>query len=201
MSFIFLQNEIKIFLFSFDFGQFWQWLEMATKVDNRVRFPTQSTSVLNMRNCSVFVNIKTQYLVVIDFHIHLKTAPLPWRSSALYSDWNGPYYCYRYFAKIESKARFQHVVLQRSADERLSESKIHRGTDALLALSSMLSRVDVVLNRTVIDCFWPFNNLCGSYLQSQIELYHVSWWYLTLVIDLIGKLSHNVIGCLPVKLS
>ena len=43
---------------------------MATKVDKKVRFSSQSTSVLNMRNCSVFVNIKTQrifctYFVVI----------------------------------------------------------------------------------------------------------------------------------------
>ena len=32
---------------------------MATKIDNRVRFPSQSTSILNMRY-SVFANIKTQ---------------------------------------------------------------------------------------------------------------------------------------------
>ena len=46
-----------------------------------------------------------------------------------------------------------------------------------------------VLNRTVVvDSDWRFNNLCGSHLQSQSELYHVSWWYYTLVIDLIGQL-------------
>ena len=45
-------------------------------------------------------------------------------------------------------------------------------------------RVNVVLNRTVvIDSDWRFHNLCGSHLQSQSELYHVSWWYYTLVID------------------
>ena len=35
--------------------------------------------------------------------------------------------------------------------------------------------MNVVLNRTVVvdsDCL--FNNLCGSHLQSQNELYHVS---------------------------
>ena len=26
-----------------------------------------------------------------------------------------------------------------------------------------------------------------TYLQSQSELYHVSWWYYTLVVDLIGQ--------------
>ena len=35
---------------------------------------------------------------------------------------------------------------------------------------------------------WRFDNLCGSHLQSQSELFHVSWWYYTLVIDLIGRL-------------
>ena len=36
----------------------------------------------------------------------------------------------------------------------------------------------------VVDSDWPFDNLGGSHLQSQSELYHVSWWYYTLVIDL-----------------
>ena len=31
------------------------------------------------------------------------------------------------------------------------------------------------------------------------ELYHVSWWYWTLVIDLTGQLSRDVIGRMPVK--
>ena len=49
-------------------------------------------------------------------------------------------------------------------------------------------RVNVVLNRTVVvdSDDWRFHNLCGSHLQSQSELYHVSWWYYTLVIDPIG---------------
>ena len=59
--------------------------------------------------------------------------------------------------------------------------------------------MNVVLNRTlVVD--WHFNNLCSSHLQSQSELYHVSWWYQTLVIDLIGQLSRDFIGRLSVKL-
>ena len=50
---------------------------------------------------------------------------------------------------------------------------------------SLIVRVNVVLNRTaVVDSDWRFDNLCGSHLQSQSELYHVSWWYYTLVIDL-----------------
>ena len=40
---------------------------------------------------------------------------------------------------------------------------------------SMIVRVNVVLNRTVIvDSDWRFENLCGSHPQSQSELYHVS---------------------------
>ena len=55
---------------------------------------------------------------------------------------------------------------------------------------SLIVRVNVVLNRTVVfDSDWRFDNLCGSHLQSQSELYHVSWWYYTgiILIDLIGE--------------
>ena len=73
----------------------------------------------------------------------------------------------------------------------------------LLHLKSRLSlivQVNVVLNRTVlVDSDWRFDNLCGSHLQSQSELYYVSWWYYTLVIDLIGQLRHDVIGRLSVR--
>ena len=42
---------------------------------------------------------------------------------------------------------------------------------------SLIVRVNVVLNRTaVVDSDWRFDNLCGSHLQSQSELYHVSYW-------------------------
>ena len=52
---------------------------------------------------------------------------------------------------------------------------------------SLIVRVNVVLNRTVVvDSDWRFDNLCGSHFQSQNELYRASWWYYTLVIDLIG---------------
>ena len=65
---------------------------------------------------------------------------------------------------------------------------------------SLIVRVNVVLNRTVVvDSNWCFHNLCGSHLQSQSKLYHVSRWYYTLVIDLIGQLLCNVIGRLSVK--
>ena len=50
----------------------------------------------------------------------------------------------------------------------------------------------------VVDSDWPFDNLCGSHLQSQSELYDVSWWYYTLVIHLIGQLRRDVIGRLLV---
>ena len=46
----------------------------------------------------------------------------------------------------------------------------------------------------------PGDNLCGSHLLRQSELYHVTWWYYTLVIDLIGQLRRDVIGRLSVKL-
>ena len=66
---------------------------------------------------------------------------------------------------------------------------------------SLIVRVSLVLNRTVVvDSDWRFDNLCGSHLQSQSELYHVSWWYYTLVIDLIGQLSRDFIGRPSVKL-
>ena len=54
---------------------------------------------------------------------------------------------------------------------------------------SLIVPVNVVLNRTVVvDSDWRSDNLCGSHLQSQSELNHVSWWYYTLVIDLTGQL-------------
>ena len=60
---------------------------------------------------------------------------------------------------------------------------------------SLIVRVNIVLNRpVVVDSDWRFDKLCGSHLQSQIELYHVSWWCYTLAIDLIGQLRRDVIG-------
>ena len=65
---------------------------------------------------------------------------------------------------------------------------------------SLIVRVNVVLNRTVVvGNVWSFDNLCGGHLQSPSELYHVSWWYYTLVIDLIGQLRRDVFGRLLVK--
>ena len=48
---------------------------------------------------------------------------------------------------------------------------------------SLIVQVNIVLN--VVDSDWRFDDLGGSHLQSQSELYHISWWYYTLVIDLI----------------
>ena len=65
---------------------------------------------------------------------------------------------------------------------------------------SMIVLVILVLNRTVVvDSDGRFDNRCSSHLQSQSELYHVSWWYYTLVTDLIGQLPRDVIGRLSVK--
>ena len=53
---------------------------------------------------------------------------------------------------------------------------------------SLIVQVNVVLNRAVVvDSDWCFDwrfNLCGSHLQSQSELCHISSWYYALVIDL-----------------
>ena len=45
--------------------------------------------------------------------------------------------------------------------------------------------------------FWTASFLClaESLLQSQSELYHVSWWYGTLVIDLIGSVAMLLVFC------
>ena len=70
---------------------------------------------------------------------------------------------------------------------------------------SLIVRVNVVLNRTVVvDSDWRFDNLCGSHLQSQSELYHVSRWYyilwllITIIIIIVNwclsKLKKNVEG-------
>ena len=48
---------------------------------------------------------------------------------------------------------------------------------------SLIVQVNIVLN--VVDSDWRCDDLCGSHLQSQSELYHISWWYYTLVIDLL----------------
>ena len=55
---------------------------------------------------------------------------------------------------------------------------------------SLIVRVNVVLNSpVVVDSDWPFDNLFRSHRQSQTEFYHISWWYYTLVIDLISNQS------------
>ena len=60
---------------------------------------------------------------------------------------------------------------------------------------SLIFRVNIDLNGTVVvDSDWPFDNMCGSRLQSQSELYPASWWYYTLVIELMGQLRRDVIG-------
>ena len=81
---------------------------------------------------------------------------------------------------------------------------LHTGFNVFVTLLLFKSRfsliilANVVLNRTVVvDSDWRF--LWGSHLQSQSELYHVSWWYYTLVIDLIGQLCRDVTGRLSVK--
>ena len=69
-------------------------------------------------------------------------------------------------------------------------------------IQNTFSRVNVVLNRTtvIVDSDCRFDNLCCSHLQSQSEMYHVSWWYYTLLMYiLIGQLRRDVICRLSVK--
>ena len=47
---------------------------------------------------------------------------------------------------------------------------------SVVSRMSLIVRVNVVLS-VVVDSDWRFENLCGSHLQSQSELWHVSWWY------------------------
>ena len=49
---------------------------------------------------------------------------------------------------------------------------IYLTTNFITRLSRIV-RVNVVLNRTVVDGDLCFNNLHGGHLQSQCELYHV----------------------------
>ena len=71
----------------------------------------------------------------------------------------------------------------------------------MLCLSGfeLYSRWVPLIRTVVVDSDWRFDNLCGSHLQSQSELYQFSWWYYTLVIDLIVQLRRDVIGRLWVK--
>ena len=65
---------------------------------------------------------------------------------------------------------------------------------------SMIFWVNVVLSRTVVDSDWPIVNLCGSHLLSKVScITSVDGILKTLVIDLIGQLSRDVIGSRPVK--
>ena len=82
----------------------------------------------------------------------------------------------------------------------------------ILSKSSLIVWVHVGLYRTVVDSDWRFNNLCGSHLQSQNELFHVSWrysnsgywsdWSVRLLLWVVRQLSRDVtvIGSFPLKL-
>ena len=65
------------------------------------------------------------------------------------------------------------------------------------------SRLSLIVLFWIGLLFWTVTDVsttsCGSHLQSQSELYHVCWWYYTLVIDLIGQLRRDVIGRLSGK--
>ena len=103
---------------------------------------------------------------------------------------------------------FKHIIWFKSlnlsftfmANQHLYSCERFEPRSHFVSRLSMIVWVNVVLNRTVIvDRDWHFDNLCGSHLHSQSDLYQASWWYLTLVVDLIGQLSRDVIGRLSVK--
>ena len=56
-----------------------------------------------------------------------------------------------------------------------------------------------VLNKTVhvVDSDWHFDNPCSGHHQSHIELHHVSWWYSTLVIELIVEACVAIMRLTP----
>ena len=59
-----------------------------------------------------------------------------------------------------------------------------------------LFRVNIVLNRTesiVVDSDWRFDNLCGSHLQSQSGLYHVSYSILLIVPSLPNQCAFQIL--------
>ena len=176
---------------------------MATKIDSRVRFPSQRTAILKLRcstcfceyqdtenilfcdwllyspsHCTFYPDVVV-HCTLIEMGVTITTGTL--LKLSLRQDFNMASYR-DLLMNVSQKVRYT-VVLY-----------------AFLTWSSINARVNVVLNRTVVNSFWRFNNLCGSHLQSQLELYRVTWWYLTLVTDLIGKLSHDVISCVSVKL-
>ena len=65
---------------------------------------------------------------------------------------------------------------------------------------SVIFWVNVVLSRIVVDSDRPFVDLCGSHLPSKVScITSVDGILKTLVIDLIGQLSRDVIGSRSVK--
>ena len=64
----------------------------------------------------------------------------------------------------------------------------------------MIVLVTEVLNRTVVvDSDRRFDNLCGSHFQCQMLFFTSVDGIKTLVIDLIGQSSRDVIGRLTIK--
>ena len=60
-----------------------------------------------------------------------------------------------------------------------------------LSVSLYIYLSSVVMNRTVVDSKCSLENSYGSHLHSQSELYPVSWWYSTMVIDLVCQLNRD----------
>ena len=55
---------------------------------------------------------------------------------------------------------------------------------------NMIVWVSVVLKRTVVDCDWHFDYLCGSNLESQSDLYDMSWWLINIKVWLLTWLAY-----------
>ena len=86
-----------------------------------------------------------------------------------------------YWKKWLIATRKNWLSLIRGLAAWLSDSDILTSTvTTFKSRLSLIVRVNLVLNRTVVvDSYWHIDNLCASHVQSQSELYYVSWWYYT----------------------
>ena len=88
--------------------------------------------------------------------------------------WNVSFGNYNYQLAVVVPGAGENGQLNRNNCERF-QPRSH-----FISRLAMIVVVNIILKRTVVvDTEWYFDNLCGSHL-------HVSWWYQTLVVDLIG---------------
>ena len=97
------------------------------------------------------------------------------RSSTISSQW------FQWFRDINESFYIFLYLNEKGKKKTQNDSMIKVYTGEMLTREifksrlNLIVRVNVVLNRTVVvDSDWRFDNLCGSHLQSQSELYLVS---------------------------